>query len=49
MSRRAMTRPASRRVVVALGLGLERVGLGADRCDLVPVGEAFRQRTSRRV
>ncbi len=41
MSRRASTRPASRRCLVALGAGLERLGLGADGGDLVAVGKRF--------
>ena len=42
MSRRAIARPAIRRVVSADCPGLERLALVADRRDLVPVGEALR-------
>ena len=43
MSRRAITRPASRRVSAPSAPGLERVRLGADGGDLVAVGEALRR------
>ena len=43
MSRRASTRPASRRSSARFPAGLEPLGLGADGCDLVTVREALRQ------
>ena len=41
ISRRAIARPASRRVTSSSPPGLERLALGADGRDLVPVGEAL--------
>ena len=47
MSRRASTRPASRRSSGAFDARLERLGLGADGGDLVAVREALGQARSR--